>query len=113
MITEKQIKEFEQKAKDDALQAFNNMLSSYQEQVRHFSEIKSNVDKQKKVLSQWADEAHYRIDWNKYTATHHHTIGKCKRCGTENIGLLKYNDDYLVCESCFDRLSDEFDDEYK
>ena len=114
MITEKQVNELEQKAKDDALNAFNDLLASYKNQAAQAKEIADNVDKYKKLLSEWAEKAHYRVDWHLLKASHFALVGECKHCHKFNVGLLKYNyDGYNVCEHCFDKLCDEFDDEYK
>lgn len=114
MITEEQVNAFEQKAKEDALKAFNDMLASFKVQSDQANEIQKNVDAYKKTLSEWAEKAHYRVDWYKYSAKLFAQIGDCKECGKKNVGLLKYNDHgHNVCERCFDRLCDQFDDEYK
>lgn len=114
MITEQQIKQYEQKAKDDALKAFCELLMSFKEQTEHARKINQDIKKQKGLLSEWAKKANYKVDWDKFSAKHFEKVGTCTRCGDENIGLLAYNDHGCnVCELCYDRLNDEFDEEYK
>lgn len=70
MITEKQVNDFEQKAKNDALEGFNDLLSSFKKQDKKAREISDNVAKYKKLLADWAEKAGYQIDWNTFTASH-------------------------------------------
>jgi hypothetical protein len=69
MITEQQVNEFEQKAKDDALKAFNDMLATFKSQSEHIRDLNDKLFRQRALMNEWAREAGYDIDWNNFTAS--------------------------------------------
>lgn len=114
MITEKQINTFEQKAKDDTLNAFKDLLETYRSQRDIVYGLKVKLDALRKNLEIYAEQSFYRVNWDDLTVKHYLKEGSCSRCSKQPVGLIDYNGHgHWVCESCFDRLNDEFDEEYK
>jgi hypothetical protein len=111
---EKQVDAFNDKVKADSLKAFNDILSTFKVQNEHVKKLNADIDKQKKLLTKWAEEAHYQVNWDKFTASVFQSVGKCLRCSQENVGLVDYNGhNYMVCETCDRILENEFDEDYK
>lgn len=111
---EKQVSNFEQKVKDDSLKAFTDILASFKIQTEQARKIADDVKKQRGILANWAEKAHYRVNWDKFTVVPFDMVGDCKRCSKKNVGLIAYNDHGCnVCESCNESLEREFEDEYR
>jgi transposase-like protein len=114
MITEHEIKAFEAQVAADALKAFKDLLDTYKKQREVVANLESKLESFKESLQKHADDAHYRINWQSLVVTSYKKVGDCKRCKRTNIGLIDYSGhEHWVCEGCYDRLNDQFDDEYK
>jgi hypothetical protein len=117
MITEEQIKQFENKIDEDKLTAFKHLLNTYREQRNTVRNLQNDVDSYKKSLEKYATDAHYRVDWTTLEVRPFKRIGECKKCNAKNVGLVNYNSNipegWWVCERCDRVLDNEFEDEYK
>lgn len=112
MITEKEADAFAEKAKQDALKAFNELLSTHKLQQQQISDLKQKHTEARRVYEKWALDAGYKVDWDKYTAEFHKMIGDCMECKRKGVGLQKYSDfkgGYMVCDNCYDCLHNQLD----
>jgi hypothetical protein len=112
MITEQQVNDFERKAKDDALKAFNELLQTHKSQLAHIADLNQNIRRSRDLMEKWALEAGYKVNWDVFMADFHAVIGDCMECRRKNVGIRKYSDfkgGYMVCDPCMELLHNQLD----